>query len=428
MPDLKKIFTHPDYEHEPVPVVERQNMWDIVFVWIGFVATMGSLMLGLRIGLSLTFWNLIWAILLSIVILVGVEVLTSIIGQKTGLTFSLAIRHVFGKYGMILPAGIMGLVLLGWIGFDIAWAPGFAQGALGWNFILLCVIITIIYTVTGYIGWSGLMWLSRITMPVFIILCLVYVWAAIGKVGVSGILAFQPDKPMPFAAAVGSLVGLWYVGAMTALDVNRFAKSVGQTVHACWIGMGVVRPFITLAGALAAMAYGTANPGAILAEFGFWAALLGFILIFLIMWTTTDNAAYSSALAFAGINRRLSKKVLVVGIMIFGLVTAAAGILGIFLQYLLFIGAIVPPIAGVLIADFWVVQRGSKQTESGAKLKVAGWRWSAVVTWLLATGLAIWFTVIKLPWAFLWVLLIAFVLHIVLSRIIKEPVQRVPGW
>jgi cytosine permease len=429
MQTLKQVLTLNDYEQTAVPTNERRHLTDITMVWIGFAVTMSIFMLGMNIGLGLTFWNMVWVLLITGVILTIIDIMSSVVAYKTGLTWALVSRYVFGRQGQRLPVFVAALIYMGWMGFNLTWAPNFAKDAFGWSFLWLVVISGVIYTLTAYIGFAGLKWLSRVCVPLFVILCVYLIGAAIAEGGWTGLTQAQPAKPMPVSAAIAALIGIWLTASLTgALDVNRFCKSTAAAIHSSWI-QGVFRTFIIFSGGVTAIAFGTGHPGAVLAMIGL--AGIGFVLIFLIMWTTSDNSAYSGALTFAGAIP-LSKKVWVLVIMIFGTVVAAIGVLGFFPKWLTLISAVLPSVLGIMVVELWVLHKapffGGKPSDNPELYELSNWRASAFISWLVATVAGVWMYIVKVPWAFAWVFLLAIVLHIILSLIIKQRQQRIPGW
>jgi cytosine permease len=101
----------------------------------------------------------------------------------------------------------------------------------------------------------------------------------------------------------------------------------------------------------------TNNWDAVKIMLGLGWGILGMLVLVLAQWTTNDNNLYSSALAFAVIFRRWPKWVLTLGAGVIGILLALGGIYGQFPNWLMFLGVIIPPIAGIYVADYFVVNR-----------------------------------------------------------------------
>ena len=430
MPKLKEVFAQADYEKERIPDSIRRGFWDIVFVWSGYTLDMASFMAGIMLGLGLTFLGMGAVSIISIVVIAGLASGIFYVSQKTGLTSALLIRHAFGVKGAIPIAILMAIIFVFWQAFNIAWPGDFARDAFGWPFVPVVVISGIIYGITAYIGFEGLKWLSRITVPLFFVMCVFFVWISIDKVGWSGMMSLQPsgEEVVPIGVAVTALVGSWALGTLGGGDVARFAKSGGQAVGSAWLGIGFMRGFAVFAGAMTAIAFATASPGEVLALYGGALAFVGFLIIWLLEWTTADNNAYGFGLILSGAGARFwSKKTWVVVNIVIGTGGAIYGALYLLIKWILLLGVIVPPIIGVVLAEYYVLNRSGKAREL-AKNGMISWRYSAIISWLIGTGFAFLYTnVWNVPYPVVVTVVTAFVLQLIIGSAIKQP-SEVPGW
>jgi cytosine permease len=73
-------------------------------------------------------------------------------------------------------------------------------------------------------------------------------------------------------------------------------------------------------------------------------------------WTTNDNNLYSGSLGLANI-APISKKLACVIMGIIGIIIALAKIQNVFAPYLMILGLVVPPMAGVILCDFFILRR-----------------------------------------------------------------------
>ena len=429
MPTLKQVFNQADYEKEPIPESERRGFWDIVFVWSGYTLDMGSFMTGMMLGIGLTFLGIGAVSIVSIILISVLASGTFYISQKTGLSAALVMRRAFGVRGAIPIAIMMAIIFVFWQAFNIAWPANFAKGAFGWPFVPVVVISGIIYGITAYIGFEGLKWLSRITVPLFFLMCVAFVVMSFAEIGWSGMLSVQPSAAdaVPIGIGVTAVAGSWILGTLSGGDVTRYAKTGGQAVGSTWLGIGFVRGFAVFAGTLTAIAFATANPGEVLAMYGLAAAILGFIIVWLLEWTTADNNAYGFGLVLSGAGARFwSKKTWVVVNIVIGTGGAIYGALYLLIPFILILGTIVPPIIGVVLAEYYVLhKRGSDQKLAK---DAVNWRWGAIIAWLVGTGFGFLYTnEWETPYPIVFTVVTAFVLHIIFGSLIKQPV-KVPGW
>lgn len=100
---------------------------------------------------------------------------------------------------------------------------------------------------------------------------------------------------------------------------------------------------------------------AILASLG--VPILGLIALVFATWTTNVTNAYSGGLALSNLlGFDESKFKLTTGIAgAIGTILAALGLLNAFQGFLSLMSGLIPPLAGVIIASYWVIGKGKKE-------------------------------------------------------------------
>ena len=90
---------------------------------------------------------------------------------------------------------------------------------------------------------------------------------------------------------------------------------------------------------------------------------LGLVALVLATWTTNVTNAYSGGLAVSNLfgfgEDRFRVSCAAAGVT--GTVLAAAGLLSRFEFFLNILSALIPPIAGVMIASYWIIGKGRKE-------------------------------------------------------------------
>ena len=134
--------------------------------------------------------------------------------------------------------------------------------------------------------------------------------------------------------------------------------------------------FVIMAGFITTLATGAGDlPNAML--------MLGLgipALIVLIgaQWTTNDNNLYTSSLGLANIlNFKKKHIVLVTGVL--ATLVGVAGLADHFISWLVILGTGVPPMAGVIVADYYVVKKGKYDFGNGTRY--SNWNVWAIVAW-----------------------------------------------
>ena len=98
-------------------------------------------------------------------------------------------------------------------------------------------------------------------------------------------------------------------------------------------------------------------------------------------WTTNDNNLYTSSLGLSNIFKtKKSNIVLVLGVL--GSLLGAFGMANYFISWLSILGIGVPPMAGIILADYFIIHKGSYDLENDSKLPA--WNYYALVSWLIA--------------------------------------------
>lgn len=95
--------------------------------------------------------------------------------------------------------------------------------------------------------------------------------------------------------------------------------------------------------------------------------ILALTVLIVATWTTNVMNAYSSGLAINQLlhwpQERRQVATLIAGVL--GCVLAASGILNSFMSFLMLLTITIPPIAGVLVSDYWIARTYTRGTALG---------------------------------------------------------------
>ena len=228
------------------------------------------------------------------------------------------------------------------------------------------------FCITAMIGYRGLDWLSRFAVPamlLFILISLYTGWHDIG--GAAGLVGQTPSDSMSFAAAVTVIIGTFVSGGTQATNWSRFARTPKIAVIATLAAFCVGNGLMVLTGALGALIYQQADIVDVMLAQGF--VVLAVLMLFLNIWTTQDNTIYNFAVAGCNLLRTPRRRlVTVVGAGI-GTVLAVGGMYDLLIPYLVLLGTFIPPIGGVIMADFWLRHKGRYPSLETANLPAFHW-------------------------------------------------------
>lgn len=377
-----------DYPLSSVPQAARKPLISLAPILIGFTLYSGTLFAGGLVGPSFQFWpDLIGIIVISNLILGLYAALLGFIAARTGLTTVLMARFSFGNVGSRWVDFILGFTQIGWYAWGSALMAQLLNTLAGvpesWNWLLI-LFFTYACCSTAYIGYKAMDWLSRLAVPAMVILMIWSLSIAGNDVGgFAGLQGVELGETLPVSVAITIVVGTFVSGGTQATNWSRFAKSgkIGfiATLIAFFLGNG----FLIFSGAFAAKVYGNPDIVQVMAEQGL--LVWGLILFFLNMWTTQDNTIYAFSIAGSNMFRTNKRTLFVLGGATFALILAWGGIYEKLVDYLILLGTFIPPIGGVIMADYWAHRRGRFPTLNEPQ---PAFNWAGVMAYVGASAIA----------------------------------------
>src|SRR5699024_9477706 len=238
-------------------------------------------------------------------------------------------------------------------------------------------------TLTALYGMKALIILGYIAIPAIAILGGFSSFSAAQVIGgLEGLLAHEPDTTMTVAAALTICIGTFISAGSLTPDFTRFSKSPKQAVSATVIAFWFGNSLMIIFGAVGAMAFGLAEISEVMFLQGL--VLPAIIVLGLNIWTTNDNALYASSLAFSNITKK-PKKLFVVLNGLLGTIFAMWMYTN-FVGFLNVLGAAIPSIGAILIADYFFIRKRKYAKLETVKFKKINWM--AMAAWAIGVGLA----------------------------------------
>ncbi|MCZ2827282.1 cytosine permease [Modestobacter sp. VKM Ac-2986] len=379
----------PDYPIDPVPASARQSLFSLSVVLLGFTFFTPTMLAGAQIGAAFTAGSLVWVLLLGSAVLGVYVAVIGGIGARTGLTTVMMCRYTLGTRGSKLASLLLGGTQIGWYGVTVATLAQLTASALGWEGrgpeVALMVVGGAVMGATAYFGYRGMYALSLVSVPLLLVLAGWVTWRSLQEVGGwSGLAAIVPTESMTVAVAVTIVVGTFASGGTQVPNWTRFARTPSAGLWACLVAFFLGELLMLGFGSIGALAFGEGDFVLVLYQLG----LVGWGLVFLVanLWTTNDNTAYNFGVAGAEIADSRSKKPFVVGGVVLGTLLAVTGIYDNLIDYLVWLGILIPPLGGVVIGDFLARWRGGM---SGDTALLPGVEWRNVGVYVVAS-LAAW--------------------------------------
>jgi NCS1 family nucleobase:cation symporter-1 len=397
-------------------------------LWIGMVISIPAYMLAAGlIDQGMTPRQAIFTILLGNVIVLVPMLLIGHAGARYGIPFAVLVRSAFGTTGARIPAIARALVACGWFGIQ-TWVGGNTLLAL---LTLLTdwradgVILPLLGIDTAHLLCFLAFWLIQLafvtkgldmvrkletwTAPFKIAICVaLLVWALHHAGGLTPLLRTVPgSKVVPFGIifwpSLTAMVGFWATLALNIPDFTRFARSQKDQVLGQSIGLPLPMALLAVVAVAATAAtrivFGRAiwDPVELASNMDSLGVLIGLLIISID--TVSCNIAANlvgpaydfAALAPRWISyRRGAFITAVIGLVIlpWKLIENSGGYI---FTWLVGYSALLGPIAGIMITDYWLVRRTRLDAEAlfdpaGAYSYRSGWNPAALIA--LAVGVA----------------------------------------
>lgn len=413
----------------PTEPAQRTWTWrSFAALWVGMVVCVPTYTLaGGLVTTGLSAWQAVALVLLGNLVVLVPMLIVGHAGARYGLPFPVLLRSAFGPRGAQLPALARALVACGWFGIN-TWLGGSAiyaalnivsHGALAGpplpliaiNLAQLACFLAFWALHIWFIvrGTESIRWLETWSAPFLLAIGLVLLGWAWRKAGGLGPMLSAPATlkgPALWNALAGGLtamVGFWATMALNICDFTRFARSQRDQLLGQTVGLPVpmaLFAFIGVAVTSATMVvYGQPiwNPIELAGKMG-GLGVAAALVVLLVATLTTNLAANVVSPAYDFSNLSPARISFVRG----GLITAGLGVAifpwrlmesaGTYLfAWLGGYGALLGPIAGVLVCDYLWVRRGRYDVGDlfrfdGRYRGAGGWNLAGVAA--LAVGIA----------------------------------------
>ncbi|MGQ4557535.1 cytosine permease [Halobellus sp. GM3] len=383
----------PDYPLDHVPGDERKGLASISAVLLGFVFFAGTLWAGAEVGAAMGFGPMLTAMAVGYAIL-GVYVATLCgIAAKAGLTTVLLARYSFGRWGAKFADLMLGGTQVGWFGVTIPMVAIPTATFFGLDTptftAALILVWGVLHLATAYFGYEGMETLSFVAVPVLVVVGVLSIAIAVQDVGgLDGLFSASGAGQMGFAAAVTIVVGTFISGGTQAPNWARFAGSTRIGFWAGLIAFLVGNGFLFLSGAVGGSVYNVTPAGdlyEVLAAQGL--AAVGLLALILNIWTTNDNAAYAFGVAGSEAFEFDRKRPFILVGGSIGIVLALVGADSLLIPWLSTLGQYVPPLGGVLIADFLLCWR--MRVPKMDDVRFVNVRWTGVIAYVVGAVVAV---------------------------------------
>ncbi|MSR18746.1 MAG: nitrate reductase [Phycisphaerales bacterium] len=385
----------------PVALADRKwGTWSMAALWISMAACVPTYMIASSlIGGGMNWWQAILTVFLGNIIVLIPMVLNAHAGTKFGIPFPVLCRASFGVRGANIPAMMRAIVACGWFGIQ-TWIGGMAifkiaavffpsleaetaarfMGITAGQFscFLLFWSINIFVVVRGI---DSIRVLLQFKAPLLIALgLLLLAWAYQAAGGWGPILSqpsqFAEGQPKAgqfwqfFVPSLTGMIGFWATLSLNIPDFSRYAHSQRAQTLGQIFGLPMTMALYAFIGvavtSATAIVYGAPiwDPVEVLTKFTNPAILIIAMFALCIATLATNLAANVVGPANDFANLSPSRISFRTG----GIITGVIGILimpwkliadpsGYIFVWLVGYSALLGPIGGILICDYWLVRR-----------------------------------------------------------------------
>lgn len=382
----------------PVPMEKRTwTRWNIAALWIGMAVCIPTYTLasGL-IGGGMTWWQALLTVFLGNLIVLIPMTLNAHPGTAYGIPFPVLLRASFGTRGANIAALLRGIVACGWFGIQtwfggaaifssLAIITGFDPTGghvipfLGITLMQLSCFIAFWAMNTFFIwrGMESIKWLEVLSAPFLLAVGIILLGWAVTKANGFGPIFAKPSGFSTnaafwtaFGGGLTAMVGFWSTLSLNIPDFSRYAKSQRDQLIGQAVGLPPTMAFYSFIGIVVTSAtvviFGEAiwDPVEVINRMGNkWLSCLALIAV--AVATLSTNIA-ANVVSPANDFSNLAPKH--ISFRTGGMITAVIGLLimpwklladanGYIFTWLIGYSALLGPIAGIMIADYFVLRK-----------------------------------------------------------------------
>lgn len=415
------------YSHDLAPIPQDKRTWgayNYAALWVAMSVCIPTYMLasGLIAG-GMNWWQAVGTILVGNLIVLGPMILNAHAGTKYGIPFPVLVRSSFGVKGANIPAVLRALVACGWFGIQtwiggqaiysmarIIW-PGAGTPAVSW----ICFFA--FWLLNMYVVWRGIeiiRKLDAVSAPFMtIVLVLLLVWVT-SKAGGLGPVLSQPSRFHSnreffrfFVPSLTGMVGFWATVALNIPDFTRYAKSQKAQMLGQSLGLPPAMTLFSFIGvavtSASAVIFGEQIWDPVVLIGRFQQPLVAFVALVAILIATLNTNVAANVVSPSNDFANLAPRF--ISFRTGGIITGVVGLLmmpwklmasaqSYVYGWLVGYSALLGPVAGVMIADYYLVRARRLRVDDlyvrgGAYEYAGGFNPRAIVALVAGVGVAL---------------------------------------
>ncbi len=395
----------------------------LLLVWIGGIISIPSLLIGGLLVPGLTIGSAMLASFIGYAIVSTYMGLESVAAARLRVpTVRLAARS-FGMRGAEIVVGlVVGVASLGWFGIwcklsGASIAAIFAeQFGMSTGVLLPGVVFGVLMVGIAAVGIKYLKYLNYVAVPCKVLLLLYMLWVVLSEHSTSEIWAYQPPTSGSFIGAIALAIGFFAVGGVVSPDYARYARTEKDAFFGSVLGLLPAALLMTFIGCVLSILLKNTDLVKMFQNLGYPVLALTFFVI--AIWPLNAMNAYSAGLAINQTFRmpEESRPMVTAVAGMVGIILGVSGLLDDLQGFLTLLASMIPPVAGVIVAEYWFARGKYKFDASNSVLY-----WPGPVAWALGVGMNLLF---EAPIKQVASILLSAVAYLVLSAIARSASSR----
>lgn len=376
-----------------VPKDQRKSWIAMVMVQAGMVICIPAFLLGSMLAEGMSTTNAVISGIIGYFMVLILTFILGIQGVDLGIPTCAIAQSTFGRKGTrLLVSSLFTISLIGFFGLQVN-VCGEAFSTLMQEAFGIGIPVTVSSIFWGMVmvfiavwGMEALKNVDSIAVPLLLGIMILGTVMAFKTYGSAGLVNNEVTEPtMSMVDGIGLSFSFFSPTAFAAADLTRFQRDRKDTIKSSIWGLMPAGIITCIIGVLLARVAGIYDISQVMAAVGL--PILGLTIMILAQLTTNSINAYTGGLdavmTFNLPDNRRREVTFAVGVL--GVILAVFGILDFistFLDWIAFFGA---PIAGVMIADYWIVGKG----KAASWHPLEGWNWVGIAAAVISLAIAL---------------------------------------
>lgn len=405
-----------------VPDYERKSWASVALIQAGIMISIPCLMVGGTLATGMSFGNMLISVIVGFGFAVALMTLIGIQSSDTGRPMCVAASSAFGRLGTrIFLTILFSCALIAWFGYQTIVCGNAFVNMLSSSFDIhinttaAIIFWGIVMLVTAIWGINALSWLNNIAIPALVVVTLIGTIIALNTYGTDALLNYEPagGNEISLFAGIAMAFGGQSCGMVVTGDITRFQRTRKDTILSTVVGVFPASILMIVMGYIMSALTQQSDISLVLCGLGL--PILGMIVLILATWTTNTTNSYSAGIDMTMLfNLKDDKRALMTVIAgVLGTALALCGIMDYFGTFLTICGNAFGPVAGVMIADYWICRKGNPDKW----FYKDGFDWVGVVSWIAGVVLT---SIMGTDFSVFLGMFLSFILYILLRKVLPE--------